>query len=253
MNEPKPVDPNLDPNATPPKGDDPPAGDENTIEHWQKKYGDGENEKGELRKKLETEQAETNFWRIKAQDNSQPAPQEPQNGDVNLDPMDENFGKNLVTVIGNVVTGAMQTQSNRSLVERHTQELMDKYNLSQQKAQGILNYGYNNGANTSEQAKAIFTRDLAGMGSEFLGGDPPPNNQDPNPNPNPKPNQIKYPVTPPTVPTGGEDGSDSAKIKMPSVAEYELMTPEEKRDLDKKIIDGKVEPDSTHAKFSTTS
>lgn len=252
MNEPKPVDPNVDPNATPPEGDNPPAEDENTIEHWQKKYGDGENEKGELRKEVLTKDAEVNFWKAKAQENSQPAPQETQNGDINLDPMDESFGKNLVSVIGNVVTGAIKTQSNRNLVERHTQELMDKYKISHQKAQGILNYGYNNGANTSEQAKAMFTKDLAGMGSEFLGGQQTPANQDPPPvNPNPNPNQVKYEVTPPAVPAGGVLGSDSAKIKMPSGAEYEAMTDEEKRDLDKKIIDGKVEFNSDHAKFST--
>lgn len=257
MNDPKPadpnVDPNQDPNATLPKGDNPPEGDENTVEYWSQKYGQSESKVGGLRQEVSTKDAEVNFWKAKAQENSQPAPQEPQNGDINLDPMDESFGKNLVGVIGNVVTAAVQTQSNLSLVERHTQELVDKYKISHQKAQGILNYGYNNGANTSEQAKAIFTRDLAGMGSEFLEGQQTPANQDPPPaNPNPNPNQqVKYNVTPPAVPTGGVNGSDASKIKMPSGAEYEAMTDEEKRDLDKKIIDGKVEFNSDHAKFST--
>ena len=53
MNDPKPVDPNVDPNATPPEGDNPPVEGENTIEHWQKKYGDGENEKGDLMDRID--------------------------------------------------------------------------------------------------------------------------------------------------------------------------------------------------------
>ena len=38
MNDPKLVDPN----AKPPEGDNPPEVDENSVEYWQKKYGDGE-------------------------------------------------------------------------------------------------------------------------------------------------------------------------------------------------------------------
>ncbi len=252
MNEPKPTDPNVDPNATPPEGDNPPAGDENTVEHWSKKYGDSENEKGNLRKKLETEQAETNFWRTKAQENAPVAPQTPDNGNIDLDPMSENFGKNIVTVIGDTVTRAMQTQSNQNLVEQHTQELMSKYKLSRNKAVGILRYGYQNGANNSEQAKEVFTRDLAGLGSEFMDGQQTPATPDPNPNPaNPPPNAVTYKVDIPTVPSGGVDGSDSSKIKMPSMQDWEDMTDEEKRDLNNKVKAGKVEPNTDHATFKS--
>ncbi len=251
MSEPKPADPNVDPNATPPEGDKTPAGEVKDINYWTKKFGDSENEKGNLRKNLETEKANSEFWQQKAQENVQAPPPPPQNGDVNLDPMDENFGKNLVSVIGDTVVGAMQTQNNRNLVERHTQELMDKYNLSHQKAQGILNYGYNNGANNSEQAKQIFTRDLAGMGSEFLGGDPPPVIPDPNPNPNPNPppNQINYKVEPPPVPTGGETGSGSQMAKV-SIDEWNAMTDDQKRAHKAKVQSGQVEFDATNATFT---
>ena len=250
MSEPKqPVDPIVDPNVTPPEGDNPPAG-EDTKEYWQKKYGDGENEKGDLRKKLDTEQANSEFWQHKAQENVQAPPQAPNNGNLDLDPMGENFGQNLVATISNTVTGVIQTQANKNLVEQHTQELMGKYNLSREKAIGVLRYGYDKGANSSEQAKTIFTRDLADMGSEFLGGQQPPANPNPKPANPPPPNQVRYNVQPPPVPAGGEPGSGSQMAKMPSIDEWNAMTDDEKRAHKSKVQSGQVEFDDTNAVFT---
>ncbi len=252
MAEPKTVDPNVDPNATPPEGDNPPVEGENTIEHWSKKYGDSENEKGDLRKKLETEQAETNFWRIKAQQNIQPQPQDQSGEDFDLpeDLMDGESVKKLFTALRQSNRQDIKQEASLAKGEEQINYLVGKYGVGYEVARQILIVGYQGGANSPEQAKEIYGRQFGSLfGQTQNPPDPPPTNGDPPPA---NPNQIKYKVDPPTVPIGGVKGSDASKMKMPSMAEYDLMTPEEKRDLDQKIIDGKVEPDSTNVKFSIT-
>ena len=247
MSEPK-TDPIVDPKVTPPEGDNPPVEGENTIEHWQKKYGDGENEKGDLRKEVLTKDAEVNFWKAKAQENSQPAPQDQNNGDVDLpeDLIDADSVKKFYTALRTGLRQDMKQDAAFSKGEEQIAYLENKYKIGYEVARQILIVGYQNGAKSPEDAKEIYGRQF---GSLFGKSTPPAN---PNPNPNPSPNQqVKYNVDPPTVPTGGVNGSDASKIKMPSAADYEAMTDEEKRDLDKKIIDGKVEFNSDHAKFST--
>lgn len=254
MNEPKLVDPNLDPNPepnnVPPEGDKPPEGDENTAEHWSQKYGESENKVGALRDEVATEKANANYWQRMAQQNAQPAPQAQENGNINLDPMEEGFGKNLVGIIDKTVRKVYREESAVENVQKQTDYLVEKYKVTSAVANNILSFGYQNGATNAEHAKQIFSNNFGNLGTQLLGQQP-PTNQDPNPNPNPAPNQIKYDVTPPLVPAGGVGGSDSAKIKMPPADEWNKMTDEQKRDLDKKIIDGKVEFDSTHAKFTT--
>lgn len=252
MNEPKPVDPNVDPNATPPEGGKTLVGEE-MMEVSKKQFGDGENEKGELRKTVLTKEAEVNFWKAKAQENSQPAPQTPEkvNIEVPNDLMEEGapqkFFDAISTKIETTRQETIQDIRNEAALAKGDEQikyLMDKYNVSYDVAVDTLRTGYKRGANTPEEARHICGEQYGSLFGQSPTNTPPSKGSLP-------PNQIKYPVTPPTVPTGGEDGSDSSKIKAPSGAEYEAMTPEEKRDLDKKIIAGKVEFNSDHAKFST--
>jgi hypothetical protein len=240
-------DPKQDPNAVPGEGGTPPVADENDVNYWKKKYGDSENEKGELRNKLETEKANVQFFQQQAQQNVQTPPQQ-ENGDIpKLDPMDEGFGQTLVGVIGKTVRKIYQEESAINKVAEQTNYLVEKYKVTPAVANNILNFGYQNGAINAEQAKQIFTQNFGNLGTEFLGQQQTPANQDPNPNP--APNQVKYDVTPPPVPAPGDPGGGSGMTKAPTIDEWNRMTDDEKRAFQKKVREGKVEIDSTNVRL----
>lgn len=245
------VDPNQDPNVNkPPEGDNPPAGEEHDANYWSKKFGDSENEKGALREQLETEKANTLFFQQQAQA-AQAAPQNQDNGELKLDPMDENFGTNLVKTVRKV----FQEESTMNKVTDQINYLVEKHGMTQIAAQNVLNFGYQNGANNPETALKLFSQNF---GTQFIQNpNPENNNPNPPPDPNQKPNlapannQVRYNVNAPLVPAGGEGGSDTGLEKMPSIDDWNSMTDEQKRAHRQKVKDGKTEFDSTNAVYAT--
>ncbi len=240
------VDPKPEPIVTPPEGDNPPAGEEHDANYWSQKYGDSENEKGVLREQIETEKANTLFFQQQAQ-NAQAQPPTQNNQEISLDPMEADFGKNLVGVMRTVY----REENARRMVETQIDTLVQKHGMTQIAAQNVLNFGYQHGANSPEQAMKLYAQNF---GNQLIPNPNPDNgNPDPNPNPNPAPNnnQVRYHVPPPTVPTGGDLGSGSGLEKAPSYDDWANMSDEQKRAYKQKVKDGKIEFNSDNAVHAT--